>query len=110
MVIDDNNMNLRLAEFALTKGGYNVLKASGGLEGIELLKTNVVDLVLLDVLMPHPDGFETLELIRDNGFNVPVFFVTAQDEEEAYAEGIIGMIKKPFNHSELLEMVGNVLD
>ena len=59
MVVDDDNMNLRRAEVVLKKQGYGVVKAASGKECLEQLKNMSVDLILLDILMPEMNGFES---------------------------------------------------
>lgn len=84
LVIDDDAMNLKRAEFILTKGGYNVLTAASGKEGIEVLKKGGADLVLLDIEMPEMNGIRTLEQIRDDSAvcESRVMALTASEDEE----------------------------
>ena len=107
LVIDDDAMNLKMAEFMLKKAGYEVLRAASGQEGIDLLKTEGADMVLLDVNMPEMDGYETLERIREDTSisDVKVFFLTAtiDDEVQKKAEelSVISCINKPFKPDAL---------
>ena len=64
LVVDDDAMNVRMAEFILKQQQYQVLKASSGMECLEVLKNQPVDLVLLDIEMPGMNGMQTLEQIR----------------------------------------------
>ncbi len=111
IVTDDDGMNLRMAEMLLTKGGYEVVKAASGEECIEAVKTQNADLLLLDVLMPGMDGFETFEEVRKlpEGASLPVVFLTASDEQEvldkAIAMGAHSCLGKPFRQDTLLERV-----
>ena len=111
LVIDDDAMNLKRAEFILMKGGYNVLTAASGREGIEMLKRGVADLTLLDVEMPEMNGIQTLEQIRgdDDICESRVVALTASDDEETRRRmgelGAVGYIKKPFMPQVLQKQV-----
>lgn len=115
LVVDDDPMNLKLAEFTLAQNGYDVITASSGEEGITKLKRGNISLVLLDIEMPGMNGIETLTRIReDDGTNgVPVVFLTSsgdkQDVINAGKLGAVGYVKKPFLPKELLERVGKVI-
>lgn len=111
IVTDDDGMNLRMAEMILTRGGYDVIKAASGAECIQAVKEQKADLLLLDVLMPEMDGFETFEAVRalPEGASLPVVFLTASDEQEvldkAMAMGAHSCLGKPFRQDVLLERV-----
>ncbi|MDE5820180.1 MAG: response regulator [Lachnospiraceae bacterium] len=107
LVIDDDAMNLRMAEFLLTKNDYTVRKADSGQKGIEILKTEAIDLTLLDIEMPVMNGIETLERIRADEEicrnKVAILTASISDElrEKTDALGAVGYIKKPFMPAEL---------
>ena len=111
LVIDDDAMNLKRAEFILMKDGYHVLTAVSGKEGIEMLKKGVADLTLLDVEMPEMNGIQTLEQIRgdDDICGSRVVALTASDDEETRRRmdelGAVGYIKKPFMPQVLQKQV-----
>ncbi len=111
IVTDDDGMNLRMAEMLLKKGGHEVVKAASGEECIQAVKEQGADLLLLDVLMPGMDGFETFEAVRalPEGAKLPVVFLTASDEQEvldkALAMGAHSCLGKPFRQDALLERV-----
>ena len=112
IITDDEPMNLRMTEFTLTKNGYEAVKASSGEECLEKLSGGA-DLVLLDVLMPGLNGFETLERIRADGNAVPVIFLTAAEDVETLkkAEAIgIPCVRKPFKPDALLSAVRSILN
>ena len=85
--------------------GYEVLMATSGREGIELIKTERPDLVLLDIVMPEMDGFEVLKLIKAIAPQLPVAMVTAVlDEKEAkraFKAGAYEYISKPIHADQL---------
>lgn len=115
LVVDDDSMNLRMAEMFLAKGNYEVEKAASGEECLAFLKIAKVDLILLDVEMPEMNGMETLEKIREREelADVPVMFLSASDEiEEKIASGdcaVQGFIKKPFLPPKLLAEVKGLI-
>ncbi len=118
LVVDDDKMNRRVAEMLLTKNlGVSVLLAQDGMECISQLQENpAIDLVLLDIQMPHVDGFQTLKLIRNHSEwkDIPVVFLTASTDEEtmkaAEEKGVDGYLKKPFLPAELTECVKKIFN
>jgi two-component system KDP operon response regulator KdpE len=92
--------------------GYRVLTASNGLEALALFETEHVDLVILDVMMPHLDGLETTRRIRESSL-VPIIILTALDEEtdkvRAFDLGADDYLTKPFGVGELLGRAKAVL-
>lgn len=115
LVVDDDAMNVRMAEFILKQQQYQVLKANSGMECLEVLKNQQVDLVLLDIEMPGMNGMQTLERIREEEklLEIPVMFLTAstelEDMENAQRLGAAGYVKKPFLPQELLDRVEKAL-
>lgn len=113
LVIDDDAMNLRMAEFMLQKKAYEVVKAESGEQALELLKQEAVDLILLDIEMPQMNGFETYEHIRENQVDTPVMFLSASTEEstirKALDMGAVDYVKKPFVPQVLYEQIEKVL-
>ena len=112
LVIDDDEMNLQIAKMILEKKlPCEVLCATGGHEGLEILRNRRVNLVLLDILMPEFDGIETLREIRDDKRikNVSVMMLTASgDVENIQKVGTLGVkdyIKKPFMPADLIKRV-----
>lgn len=113
MVVDDNSMNLRVAEFAL-KDKYEVIKANSGEVALDVLPDSGVSLVLLDVLMPVMGGFETFDKIRQlEGFSdIPICFLTADTDEDAVEkmkELKAPYVNKPFEAEQLLSVVEELL-
>ncbi len=92
--------------------GYQVLEAHSGLEALEMIRTKLPDLVLLDVMMPDLDGFETLRMLREFS-SVPVIMLTAKGEENDKVYGLeLGAddyITKPFGPRELSSRIKAVL-
>lgn len=115
LVVDDDEMNLSIARFILQKENYQVKTAYSGMECLEMLKEEWIDLVLLDVEMPIMNGIKTLEIIREKPeyAGLPVVFLTADaTEDTVIAAGKLnatGYVKKPYEPKVLLERVGKIL-
>ncbi len=113
MVVDDDPLLLRMADRVLAAKGYQVLKASNGREALRLLFQEKPDLVLLDVVMPGLDGWQTCQRIRDVS-DVPIIMLTGQrSAEEDIVRGLdLGAdeyLIKPVGNSELLARVRALL-
>lgn len=111
LIVDDDAMNRKLAGMMLKKGQHEVEAVDCGDAGIEMLREDTFDVLLLDVEMPGKNGIETLRQIRGEGLGkeMRVLFLTGNEESEV--SGAIkelsadGYIKKPFKPQELLEAV-----
>ena len=105
LVVDDEPAIREYICENLEVRGYNTLAAGSGLEALAHFKQNPVDLVLLDIMMPHMDGFETCRRIRQVS-NVPIIMLTALEEEQDKVQaldlGADDFISKPFGMGELL--------
>jgi CheY-like chemotaxis protein/phosphoribosyl 1,2-cyclic phosphodiesterase len=107
LVVDDDEDLRLLASRVLTKIGYTVLEASGGVEGLEMIKKSRPDLVLLDLAMPAPGGVEVLRAIRSNPdlANLAVIVMTASGDEattrESFEAGATDFVTKPFTPPQL---------
>lgn len=112
LVVDDEDRFIRLVQANLISEGYQVLSASTGKEALKMLDTSHPDLLLLDVMMPGMDGFETCKRIRAFS-NMPIVMLTAKGDEESRIQaldlGADDYIVKPFSANELLARVRAVL-
>ena len=112
LVIDDELTVVRLVRATLLDDGYTVVTASCGEEALRLLDEERLDLVILDLMMPGMDGFETLRRIRHRS-TTPVIMLTARDTDADMIKGFHGgaddYITKPFNPDELSVRVKAVL-
>ena len=104
LAVDDEPKMTRFIRLNLELEGYRVSEAADGLEALRKVRDELPDLVLLDVMMPDMDGFETLEHIRETS-NVPVIMLTVKGEEEDKVRGLeLGAddyVTKPFSAREL---------
>ena len=116
LVVDDDENILNLEKTILEGKGFQVTRAAGGAEALELLRTGSFDLVLLDVMMPEVDGFTVCRKIKEDPRtkDLPVIFLTAKGGGEALAEGFesgaIMYINKPFTANKLLTIVNTMLE
>jgi len=108
LVVDDDAPSVKMISFLLREEGYEVITADNGLAALELIDREVPDLVVLDVMMPHLDGFEVCRRIRQRQ-NVPIIFLSAKGETVDKVTGLeLGAddyLAKPFEPSELLARV-----
>lgn len=109
LVVDDEPAQVRLFEQLLTGHGYFVMKASGGREAVRIVHENRPDLVLLDVMMPELDGWQTCSLIRDL-YEIPIIMLTGKrNSEEDVVRGLEcgadEYLAKPVGNRELLARV-----
>lgn len=116
LVVDDDPMNLKMAEFVLKQNGFRVFLAKSGMECLDTLRNNrtiYIDLILLDIEMPIMNGIQTFEHIKLDFFDIPVIFLTASGDKsdvmKALKLGAAGYVKKPFLPQDLLERVTAVL-
>ncbi len=113
-VVDDDVMNLRMAEFILQQAGYTIDKLESGMDCLNYLKETTPDLILLDIEMPIMNGIQVLEVIRANEDtkDIPVMFLTASADTDTVVEagklGVVDYVKKPFMPDELLKRVEKV--
>lgn len=112
LVVDDEPRMIGFIRMNLELEGYQVLEAHTGLEALEMIRTQLPDLVLLDVMMPELDGFETLRMLREFS-SIPVIMLTAKGEEDDKVYGLeLGAddyVTKPFGSRELSSRVRAVL-
>ena len=112
LVVDDDSMNLVRTKMILGKY-YEVLLAESGIEALDKLKNEKVDLVLLDIEMPKMNGMEVFERMKKSSINIPVIFLTASGDEDdvmsAIKLGAVNYLKKPFMPQELMKRVAQDL-
>jgi CheY-like chemotaxis protein len=112
LIIDDDSRNIYALRLVLRSKGFNVLTAAGAPSGLQQLREDPdIAVVLMDMMMPDMDGYETLHLLRnDPQLNTkPVIAVTAQamvgDREKCLAAGASGYVSKPIDVDLLLDLL-----
>jgi two-component system KDP operon response regulator KdpE len=112
LVVDDEPRMIRFIRMNLELEGYTVFEAGDGVKALAQVRDTLPDLVILDVMMPELDGFETLRALREFS-NVPVVMLTARGEEDDRVRGLeLGAddyVTKPFSPRELVSRVKAVL-
>lgn len=115
LVVDDNAANIDVMLTFLEAEGYDLSIASSGEMALKIAQHNQPDLILLDVMMPGLDGYETCKQLKadESTAEIPVIFVTAKKEVEDIVKGFhsggIDYISKPFRQEEVLSRVGTHL-
>lgn len=112
LIVDDDLTLVELLSHSLEKAGYRVLSATNGIDGLQMVYKNKVDLIILDVMMPRMDGWETCSRIREIS-DVPIIMLTAKDEEadtlKGFQCGADDYVTKPFSFAELTARVKAIL-
>jgi two-component system sensor histidine kinase/response regulator len=116
LVVDDIVKNLQVVGTMLRNEGYDVMPATSGRQALERLRTELPDLILLDLMMPEMDGLEVCVGLKSDPATqqIPVIFLTASNEMEhlvkGFAAGAVDYVTKPFNAPELLARVRTHLE
>lgn len=116
LIVDDLPKNLQVLGIILREKDYEIAAAAGGRQALEMVGTRLPDLVLLDVIMPEPDGFQVCEKLKASAEtkDIPVIFLTArtgtEDIVKGFQLGAVDYVTKPFNKAELLARVGSHLE
>jgi signal transduction histidine kinase len=115
LVVDDNEINCEVIQHMLEDQGYEVLVAYGGQEALVKMRTELPDLVLLDMMMPHVSGEDVIKAMKEDQLlqNTPVILITARASEDDRLFGLgLGAddyLAKPIHQEELLMRVRNLL-
>jgi two-component system cell cycle response regulator DivK len=115
LVIEDNKDNLRLAEYALQRAGYEVITAETGEAGVELALAEKPFFIIMDIGLPGIDGVEATRRIRNSevGQDVPIIAITAHamqgDREQMMAADCSGYIEKPIDPITLLDQIHKII-
>ncbi len=110
LIVDDTKVNVDIL-LNLLNNKYNIMVALDGKSALEIVETEVIDLVLLDIMMPGMSGYEVCQTLKSQSStrDIPVIFITAKSDEESIEEGFkvggIDYITKPFKFLELLARV-----
>lgn len=117
LCIEDDEEMIDLIRLILTQKGFEVMGASSGSSGLEIINNNKPDLILLDLMMPEMDGWEVYQQIKSDEAtkNIPVIVVTAKAQS---IDRVLGLhiakvddyISKPFSPQELMDSIKSILD
>jgi DNA-binding response OmpR family regulator len=112
LLVDDEILMLDLLELYLKPKGYECIKCQSGEEAIEYVQNHLCNLILLDIMMPHLDGWETCKKIREFS-DVPIIMLTAREDKMDVVKGLrIGAddyVTKPFDEEELAARIEAVM-
>lgn len=115
LVVDDDRTSRVILAEALRNGGCEVKEAQGGLEALDICRSCMPDLILMDAIMPGLDGFDLCQKIRKmpHGADIPILIITASESEEAVAMAFsvaaTDFINKPVNISVIQKRVGHLI-
>jgi len=115
LVVDDEPEVVEILESRVKSGGYEVITASDGAEGLRKAYEEKPDLILLDILMPKIDGFDMCASLKENpnSANIPIIIITAAGlehiEEKCLAVNADGCIRKPYDAADLLAKIKALL-
>lgn len=105
LIADDDEHIRTLLRHVLMEEGYLVIEAKDGQEALHKMKDTIIDLAVLDVMMPNVDGLELCQYIRES-YDIPIILLTARgglsDKEQGYLRGTDDYLTKPFEPEELL--------
>jgi len=106
LVVDDDRHTRTLFRAILESAGYTVSTASDGAEALDLMDSEHIDLVVLDIMMPHMDGYEFTKSLREVENNLPILMVSAkqlpEDKKKGFLVGTDDYMTKPIDEEEML--------
>lgn len=106
LLAEDNKYTSRFMQIILEDDGYKVFCAGNGIEALEVIDKEHIDLIILDIMMPEMDGFEFTEQLRKSGNTTPILMVTAKESPQDKCKGFIvgtdDYMVKPVNEEEML--------
>ncbi len=116
LIVDDSSTMRKIISRSLRQAGLavdTIVEAADGIEGLNALGSNPIDLILSDINMPNMDGLEFVKQARANGCKAPIMMITTEGGEdiigEAMNSGANGSIRKPFTPDQLQEKLGGLL-
>lgn len=106
LIAEDDPNTRKLLSAVLKSNGYNVLTSVDGMDALDVLEHNHVDLMVIDVMMPKMNGYELTQTLRDSGSQIPMLMLSAKqavaDIKQGFIVGIDDYLTKPFDIDELL--------
>lgn len=116
LIVDDSSTMRKIISRSLRQAGLpvdEIFEAGDGIEGLSVLSSKGVDLILSDINMPNMDGLEFIKQVRANGNKAPIVMITTEGGEDilkqAMDNGASDSIKKPFTPDQLNEKLGGLL-
>src|SRR5215813_7176885 len=111
--VEDELFLARIVKESLESREFDVIMENDGAKAIDLFKKSQPDICVLDVMLPHKDGFEIADEIREINENIPIIFLTAKTQTEDVVKGFTlggnDYIRKPFSMEELIVRIQNLL-
>lgn len=112
IVEDDENLSL-LYQSALKNERFEVFRAMNGVEALDILDKQFIDLIISDIMMPDMDGYELAESLREADYDLPILFITAkdsfEDKKRGFTIGVDDYMVKPIDVNEMLLRVDALL-
>lgn len=106
LVVEDNLDMRELFCTVLTDNGYHAYSAADGVEALEIMDKEYIDLIVADIMMPNMNGYELTKALRDAKYELPILIVTAKDQfadmQKAFKAGADDYMIKPINVNELI--------
>lgn len=115
LIVDDNEKNIKLMQLLLEHAGHTVICAAGGIEGIELARRELPDLILMDIQMPDLNGMHAAQEIMADEFlrTIPVIGISAYasptTREMAMRMGMVGFFEKPIHREQFVAEIATFL-
>ena len=113
LVVDDDKNTRLLLKAVLENANYTVYTATNGIDALEVMDKEHIDLVVLDVMMPKMDGYELTKTLRENQNNLPILIISAkqlpQDKHKGFLVGTDDYITKPIDDEEMLYRIKALL-
>lgn len=113
LLVDDDRLNTTLIRFALKEARYEIVTADNGREGLEAVKRDRPDLIVLDIQMPEMSGFEFMNEIKilPGAGDIPVIMLTANENmhDIFFSEGVKGYFVKPVDPPALLKKIHSII-
>lgn len=114
LVVDDSASQRMIVAAVLTQEGHNVIMACNGEEAVAKAKSELPDLIIMDIIMPGLNGFQATRAITNDEatWHIPVILLTSKDMDSdrvwALRQGATAFMNKPLNHTALLELVNTL--
>ena len=115
LVVEDSLMLRKVACFPLEKAGYKVVEANNGIEAIEAMSKEMIDLIITDLNMPGMDGFELITQVKesDKFKHIPIIILTTEGKKDMVMKGLTlganSFLQKPIKPDQMLQEVERLL-